>query len=142
VETIIRDFKEKAQQAQSVPVRLTVQFSSCSDDLCINASCCWSEAILKAILISSNRSLKNSPVPSGRRESANMRPIFEFSGEIAEIADCFPLSSLEDGLPFLEERFAGFLGVLATEGDANIGQLVAELLFHVAGLERFHHTAF
>jgi hypothetical protein len=53
-----------------------------------------------------------------------------------------PLSSLEDGLPFLEEGFAGFLGVLAIEGDANIGQLVAELLFHVAGLERFHHAAF
>jgi hypothetical protein len=53
-----------------------------------------------------------------------------------------PLSSLEDGLPFLEEGFAGFLGVLATEGDANIGQLVAELLFHVAGLERFRHAAF
>src|SRR5580700_2065115 len=53
-----------------------------------------------------------------------------------------PLSSLEDGLPFLEEGFAGFLGVLATKGDANIGQLVAELLFHVAGLERFHHAAF
>ena len=53
-----------------------------------------------------------------------------------------PLSSLEGGLPFLEEGFAGFLGVLATEGDANIGQLVAELLLQVAGLERFHHTAF
>lgn len=53
-----------------------------------------------------------------------------------------PLFSLEDGLPFLEEGFAGFLGVLATEGDANIGQLVAELLLHVAGLERFHHAAF
>jgi hypothetical protein len=26
------------------------------------------------------------------------------------------LSSLEEGLPFLEEGFAGFLGVLATEG--------------------------
>jgi hypothetical protein len=44
-----------------------------------------------------------------------------------------PLPSLEDGLPLLEESFAGFLGVLATEGDANIGQLVAELLFHVTG---------
>lgn len=53
-----------------------------------------------------------------------------------------PLSSLEDGLPFLEEGFAGFLGVLATEGDTNIRQLVAELLFHVASLERFHHAAF
>ena len=53
-----------------------------------------------------------------------------------------PLSSLEDGLAFLEEGFAGFLGVLATEGDANIGQFVAELLFHVAGFERLHHAAF
>jgi len=52
------------------------------------------------------------------------------------------LSSLEDRLSFLEEGFAGFLGVLATEGDAYIGQLVAELLFHVAGLERFYHAAF
>ena len=61
---------------------------------------------------------------------------------ISSSIDHSRLSSLEDGLPFLEEGFTGFLGVLATEGDANIGQLVAELLFHVAGLERFHHAAF
>jgi len=31
--------------------------------------------------------IQASPVPSGRRKSANMRTIFEFSGEIAKTAD-------------------------------------------------------
>jgi hypothetical protein len=51
------------------------------------------------------------------------------------------LSSLEDGLAFFEEGLARFLCVLAAEGDANIGQLVAELLFHVARLQGLHHAA-
>ena len=100
-------------------------------------------ANLRSFLMFSNSLAKLCPRELRVR---SMTASEERSPRFAETAErpvlVSPLSSHEDGLAFLEEGFAGFLGVLAAEGDANIGQFVAELLFHVAGLERFHHTAF
>jgi len=99
-------------------------------------------ANLRSFLMFSNSLAKLCPRELRVR---SMTASEERSPRFAETAErpvlVSPLSSHEDGLAFLEEGFAGFLGVLAAEGDANIGQLVAELLFQVVGLERFHHAA-
>ena len=50
--------------------------------------------------------------------------------------------ALEDGLALLEESLPRLLGVLTGEGAPDIGQLVAELLLHVGGFQRFHQAPF